>query len=553
MFFRACRPQRGASGDLRPRASRRVGSLWLPCWWLLLHAASARTPPTPRPAIDAESDAIASFEKGFKSTDKRRKEAPARLAAIAELGAFDSTLVAQSLVAAYADVADELEQAEARKEDVDTRIESMVRGQEFGVRNFDLPTKQAYDALCSEARQLGEEIAALHALEQALATRVAELESNGALAWLLANVVGNRKLPLSLKLAVVRTAGTRGDLLAGPLMKALTTATAAEELAVVLEGLAGCGKEARESAPKVIKALQHDDPAVREQAAWALAHLAAPEAIEPLITRLEQERGRTQRRMGVALEILTGQALGDSPRAWRDWFAKEGAEYVAGRVPLSKGRSQLADALTAPADPKKGVYYYGIPQEGRSIVYVIDCSGSMKASIKGGNRGGAPHEDAGPDSRMEATKDALIEVLGKLTKDDRFNVVCFNDVVVPYAPAMLVANSKEIKQAQAWVRALQPASTTNIHDALQEAFKLAGRGAADKYYKSNIDTIFLLTDGSPTRPDNQPDSTDRIFAAVRRWNPTKHVVIHTIGIGKELNTAFLQQIARENGGRFVQQ
>ena len=520
-----------------------------------LAARSLPAWPTSARPVDAVADAIAKFEKGFRSTEKRRKDAELRRAALAELGSFDCAAVAQALVESYSDVDEEVEASQLRKDEVDERIESMIRGQEFKDRKFADPAqKQSYEQLCTEARLLGDEITALHELQKALTARAEELESDGAIAWLVANVIGGKRLPLSLKLAVARTAGTRGDRMAPPLVQALAKATSAEELAVVLAAIAGCGREAEEAAPAAIRALKHEDPAVREQAAWALAHLTAPEAIEPLIARLEQESGRTQRRIGVALEILTGQQHGESPRAWRDWFTREGADYAAGKVPLSKGRSKLADALTAPADPKKGVYYYGIPQEGKSIVYVIDCSGSMRVSIKGGGgRGAGPPEDAGPDSRMEATKDALIEVLGKLTKDDRFNVVCFNDVVVPYLTTMVAGTGKEIQKAQAWVRALQPASTTNIHDAMQEAFKLAGRGAADKYYKSNVDTIFLLTDGSPTRPDNQPDSTERILDSVRRWNPTKHVVIHTIGIGKDLNVTFLQQIARENGGRFVQQ
>lgn len=518
---------------------------------LLLVAPSARG--APHPAGDATSEQIAAFEKAFKQSAKSPKEADPRGEAIALLGDGDGPLLAKALVDGYADVADELLALQARKEEVDARIETMVKGQEFAKRTLDTGVKATYDALCRETGALGDAIAALHGLQKRLLERAERLDSDAAVGWLVANVIGAKKLPLSLKLFVARAAGGRGEPFAVPLMKALARATAAEELAVVLEGLASCGRAAQECAPTVLKALQHDDAAVREQAAWALAHFAAPEAIEPLIARLEQESGRTQRRMGVALEILTGVQLGDSPRAWRDWLAKEGADYVAGKHPLSKGRSKLADALTAPADPKKGVYYYGIPQEGKSIVYVIDCSGSMMASIKNPPTDNGPPVDAGPDSRMEATKEALIEVLGKLGKDDKFAIVCFNDVVVPYAKAMTPATPAEIKKAQAWVRALAPLQTTNIHDALEQAFALAGRGAQDKYYKSVVDTIFLLTDGSPTKPDNTPDSTERILESVRRWNPTKHVVIHTIGIGKGLNVPFLQQIAKENGGRFVQQ
>ena len=80
----------------------------------------------------------------------------------------------------------------------------------------------------------------------------------------------------------------------------------------------------------------------------------------------------------------------------------------------------------------------------------------------------------------------------------------------------------------------------------------AGRGSQDRYYESAVDTIFLLTDGTPTTNDGQPDSTARIFSATRAWNPQGHVVIHTIAIGRDLNASFLRQIADENGGRCVE-
>ncbi len=534
----------------RPRLALRAWLLWLAILPFVLGAAAR---PASQPGEDATSEQLAAFTKAFKSTAKRQKDAETRAEAIALLGDGDGPQVAEALVERYSDLADELLAAQLRKGEVDLQIATLLQGQEFGKRTFDPKMKSAHDALCAETKALGNTIDALYALQSKLLARAERLESDSAIGWLVDHVIGQKKLPLSLKLFVARAAGQRGEPFAAALMKALARATQAEELAVVLEGLAGCERAAQPCAPTVLKALQHEDAAVREQAAWALAHLAAPEAIEPLIERLAVEEGRTQRRMGIALEILTGQQLGDSSNAWRNWLAKEGAEFVAGKQPLSKGRSKLADALTAPADPKKGVYYYGIPQEGKSIVYVIDCSGSMQVSIKNPPKDTGPPVDAGADSRMEATKEALIEVLGKLTKGDKFSIVCFNDVVVPYSKGMLVATPAEIRKAQDWVRALQPLQTTNIHDALEQAFALAGRGAQDKYYKSVVDTIFLLTDGSPTKPDNTPDSTERILESVRRWNPTKHVVIHTIGIGKALNTTFLQQIASENGGRFVQQ
>ena len=154
---------------------------------------------------------------------------------------------------------------------------------------------------------------------------------------------------------------------------------------------------------------------------------------------------------------------------------------------------------------------------------------------------------------MEAMKAALIAVLGKLGPKDKFNVVSFNDLVHPYASGLVVATPLEISNAQDWVRQLTPMNSTNIYEAMEQAFCFAGRGSFDKYYASGVDTIFLLTDGAPTKSDGQPDSTDRVLEGIRQWNSTGRVIVHTIGVGKEINDTFLKKIAAENHGTFVQQ
>jgi uncharacterized protein YegL len=117
---------------------------------------------------------------------------------------------------------------------------------------------------------------------------------------------------------------------------------------------------------------------------------------------------------------------------------------------------------------------------------------------------------------------------------------------------MQLATKEATARAQAFVKTLQPASSTNIHDSLEQGFQLAGRGSKDKHYGVEIDTVFLLTDGSPTRPDGKPDSTEKILTGVRAWNALKRITIHCIAIGKDLNEQFLRQLASENGGEFKQ-
>jgi hypothetical protein len=53
----------------------------------------------------------------------------------------------------------------------------------------------------------------------------------------------------------------------------------------------------------------------------------------------------------------------------------------------------------------------------------------------------------------------------------------------------------------------------------------------------------VLTDGAPTTPEGKLDSTDKILASCRTWNPLQRVVIHCIAIGRDLNVEFLQKLA----------
>ena len=115
---------------------------------------------------------------------------------------------------------------------------------------------------------------------------------------------------------------------------------------------------------------------------------------------------------------------------------------------------------------------------------------------------------------------------------------------------MVPSNAAMKKEVEAWIKGLSAASSTNIYDALDSAFRVAGMGARDRHYDLGADTIFLLSDGSPTKPDGTADDWEKILRAVNEWNRLKRVVVHTIGIGGH-NAAFMSRLARENGGTYV--
>jgi hypothetical protein len=521
----------------------------------------------PAAGDDEVAPKVSAFTKAFFANDKAKppyRPSPLdRRAALEKLAGLDAAAVARALVDAAGQCESERAALEEQQNKAKDEIAEITADNLTGRRQMAAPVYQRFESLKTRVIALGSEIDALAGLEHDVIEPLLQMKSDESVAWLLKNAMSAKQVPYKLKVGVARSAATRDASMVALLSAALAKARESEEVALLIEGLAAAGANAKPAAAAVAARLSEKEPTLREQAAAALAVIAAPEGVAPLIRALACESdAHTKQKLAIALEILTHQEFGVTAAAWNDWWKKEGEKAVAGGAPLGGGQSKLARSLTEPivalsggrAQDPKAKSYYGIPVDGRSIVYVIDCSGSMVASITD------PHydekrvpENGGRDSRMEASKSALIDVLGRLGPKDQFDVIAFSDQVHPYAPGLRAASPSEISCAQDFVKQLTPANCTNIHGAMQEAFRLAGRGAFDKWYASGVDTIFLLTDGAPTTPDNKLDSTDAIVEAVRQWNPSKRVVIHAIGIGKDINDSFLKQLARENGGRFVQQ
>ncbi len=488
------------------------------------------------------------FRRAFVGTARETPSIRERSQALALLVGHDSKAIARVLAEAFDQVAQERAAVSEVRRKANVELEKLLAGKEFDPKRV-LP-QQAYNRY-NELRNLSVELRAkldaLRVLEDDVLASLGELEAPDSLNWLLAKVVGDKKKPFSLKLAIVRRAAVIGEPVLEGMIKALSRARRAEEMTVLLDGVGRLGPDASQATKNVLKLLRRKESTVRERAAWALSMIAAPEGIAPLLERLAKERGLTRKRMAIALEVLTRQPLGLSLEAWNRWWEKEGARHAAGEVPLGGGKP----SLTA---PKGGSgYYYGIPQEGESILYVIDCSGSMVVSMDDPqfqNRQPVPARDPAK-SRIEACKRELARAVSELAPGTRFNIVAYNDVPFRYKAKLLVADEASLKAAQAWIRDLGASQTTNIHDAMQTAFEFAGRGSHDRYYGAQVDTIFLLTDGSPTKADGSLDSTEKVLDAVRRWNPLKRVVVHCVGVGKGLNEPFLKSLAAQNGGRYV--
>lgn len=316
-----------------------------------------------------------------------------------------------------------------------------------------------------------------------------------------------------------------------------------------------------------IGALEDDIWQVRASAASCLLELRARRSIEPLIARMEVEEGRLIEDYGKALEEITAKSFGMRTEMWRKWWTGIESRFV---IPtdeeLAKAKAKRAENAER-YTPPGSTNYHGIETPSRSVLFIIDVSGSMENHVIEKER----FEDGDYPSmaRIDIVKTELQRTIEGLESYVNFNILSFATEVKPWKKKLVGCNVLNRKSAIDWVGRLQAiggnskedlaragltgaanmeAGKTNTYGALMKALGVAGRGTHDKSYEVAVDTIFFLSDGRPTVGDliDPDDILEEVLAA----NELRKVVIHTIAIG-QFQRGFMKELATKNGGVFV--
>lgn len=316
-----------------------------------------------------------------------------------------------------------------------------------------------------------------------------------------------------------------------------------------------------------IAALDDDIWQVRASAAGCLHDLRARRSIEPLIAHMEVEEGRLIEDYARALEEITAKSFGMRTEMWRKWWTGIESRFV---IPtdeeLKKAKEKRAENQ-ARYSPPGSANYHGIETPSRSVLFIIDVSGSMENHVIETERfeGG----DYPSMARIDIVKTELQRTIEGLEPYVKLNILAFATEVKPWKKKLVPCNVLNRKSAMDWVGKLEAiggtskedlavagltgaanleAGKTNTYGALMRALGVAGRGSRDKHYEVAVDTIFFLSDGRPTV--GELIDPDDILAEVRTANDLRKVVIHTIAIG-QFQRGFMKELATENGGVFV--
>ena len=294
-----------------------------------------------------------------------------------------------------------------------------------------------------------------------------------------------------------------------------------------------------------VACLDASEDVVKRSAAFTLRTLNDPRCVKSLIDALKVAEGLLREELEGTLHFFTGQSFEGDHEVWSQWWEKEGEAWLK-----TGPRVRHSGALHVGRREKGATTsFYGVETWSKRIVFVLDRSGSMRSGMNASGQQHPPQEgdESAEKSKMELAREQLKKSIETLPKGVHFNVIFYETgVEVWKAPPELVPATKENKQAAIdWFLMIDANGYTRTFDALGKALEYAsGKGGAD--------TIFLLSDGSPTAVDaGEPLSGEALeaeYAAFLEKNKIYKCLVHTIGIGQAQDQLLLQRIAKDTGG-----
>jgi hypothetical protein len=275
-----------------------------------------------------------------------------------------------------------------------------------------------------------------------------------------------------------------------------------------------------ESLNRIVRLLRARSWQVKLAAIQALVDIRHEGAVKPLIDCLAREDGRVAAEVASALHHLTGFDFGLNAEIWKRWWANNKDRFFPPPILRPISRDNLTVART---------FYHNIPVVSKRIAFVLDISGSMSAQI---TLAKPPEGAPNGGSRLEFCRWEMSRVIENLSPSVWFNIIIFESTVRPWEKNIVPALPRNKAKAWKFLNSLSPMGSTNLFDALKEAFQ-----------DPHVDTLYVLSDGAPnTNPDG-------ILRWVCEKNKRRFLIIHTISVG--YLSPFMKQLAEENKGRAV--
>ena len=188
-----------------------------------------------------------------------------------------------------------------------------------------------------------------------------------------------------------------------------------------------------------------------------------------------------------------------------------------------------------------GINFFGLRSMIQSVVFVVDVSNSMISGEK----------NARTYSTLEKEIEKVVNGLNPLAK---FGLICFSAEAMPYRTSLTNAVGFEKRRAIEWMKKQSPTETLDpkLKDkALEDArHRHMGTNAGEglrRAFSMKPDTIFFISDGEPTGT-----SGSDVIKEVKDLQKTlpRPAKIHVISYVPDEGQAFMQELARSNGGEY---
>jgi peroxiredoxin len=284
--------------------------------------------------------------------------------------------------------------------------------------------------------------------------------------------------------------GLYGDEVRLTLEKAARDSPRWETVSMALRAIHFCDTEA--SPQPLLEHMKEKSWQVRLALAEALRAYRHKQAVDALIKLLGDARMRVREKALDHLELLTGESLGVSQKAWAKWRAAQGTELRLRPREIS---------IYRPFRPSDRKYahkeYYGLQIASDRVVFLLDKSDSMYHGLFDGvvEEMRAHLDSAGPTSK--------------------FNVIEFAEKPVPWNAALVPANAANVEDAVKFLHREKPYGATDMIAALRMGLQTP-----------DVDAIVILSDGLPNRGDIK--TAEGILAAVGKVNRYQRVSVHTV-------------------------
>ena len=280
-------------------------------------------------------------------------------------------------------------------------------------------------------------------------------------------------------------------------------------------------------------------------------------AVGPLIALVEaqtKERDLLWLEGRRALLKITGQDF-ETGADWKKWWDAERESFDPDEAPDEDGRTVVVKKAG------DSVEFFGTEIFSRNLIFVIDVSGSMAMFDQGKLK---RKEAEKARIRLDRARKQLLSAIESLPKTARFNIIVYSNKVTAWQKGLKPASKSAIKSAGRFVKEFLARGATYTDDALKRAFE-----------DSEADTIVLLSDGAPTKPDFPSDYLiGEILKDIANRNAARQMRINTFGFegtglwpdkipgqpsgpratptvkDVETFTGFMKQLAEENHGTF---